>query len=79
MSHVAGNCISLGPTGTHRPTLTSSTRLSCLQAAARQFDSLLREYNDVRSSLAEGQNFYAELQEEVQKLHQQVGDYCYAR
>eukprot|EP00891_Asterochloris_glomerata_P009398 jgi/Astpho2/9398/Aster-01663 len=41
------------------------------EAAARQFDSLLREYNDVRNSLAEGQNFYAELQEEVQKLHQQ--------
>ena len=50
-----------------------------LQAVEQGFESLLREYNQVRDDVAQGLGFYGQLQEAVKTLHQEVGDYCLAR
>lgn len=49
------------------------------QAVEQGFESLLREYNQVRDDVAQGLGFYGQLQEAVKTLHQEVGDYCLAR
>ena len=50
-----------------------------LQAVEQGFESLVREYNQVRDDVAQGLGFYGQLQEAVKTLHQEVGDYCLAR
>lgn len=50
-----------------------------MQAVEQGFESLLREYNQVRDDVAQGLGFYGQLQDAVKTLHQEVGDYCLAR
>ena len=50
-----------------------------MQSAERQFEQLLKDYNQVRDDVAQGLGFYGQLQEAVKQLHKEVGDYCLSR
>lgn len=49
------------------------------QDVSRQFESLLRDYQQVRDDVAQGLGFYSQLQEAVKTLHKEIGDYSLAR
>jgi len=52
---------------------------STQQDVSRQFETLLRDYQQVRDDVAQGLGFYSQLQEAVKTLHKEIGDYSLAR
>ena len=58
-----------------------SLTIPCLlvQDVSRQFETLLRDYQQVRDDVAQGLGFYSQLQEAVKTLHKEIGDYSLAR
>lgn len=57
----------------------SLTGLPLVQDVARQFEGLLKDYQQVRDDVAQGLGFYTQLQDAVKTLHKEVGDYSLAR